>query len=537
MLNKTSIYKKRIVNYSLIAGGIITVTESSKAEITYTDLDPDSILQMNNDTFFLDLNQDNTTDFLITLSKSNVSFSKTNRYIEILPQGSNSIIATTGNIFPKVINKGDTSANPYIWANNNLLILNAYAWSTGTQYYLGGVHAWSAVNNKFIGLRIKSSADTLYGWLRLDVDTLAQSVTIKDFAYETIPQKRITYGLAVDTISNLSVSDIGDVMNGSDLRVSFDRAIDETNIEHYEVFIVKSLDADAFNIDSAMSVADSNKTTIPKSGSDISIALSPFTRDIDGDLIENDETYKVFVLSKAISGSALYFSVLSAPSQGISLTSIFADIASDLTVQDVSNNGDGRDIEIAFTKAIDENTIDEYRIIVIKAEDSLTFNLETANSVAPGNYTVISKQGIDITTSLSSSAKDKDDDIITESQSYIIYVLSVADGVNAGLNSLSAPSNTILLSSSTGIKKNHAFLDAIIIANTMNGLFIQIPQEINLSKGDFIRIIDLSGRVIQQIPLENHKTFIDINAQTGQYIVEVHTNDAVHNRMIQHFDK
>lgn len=533
--------KKKIADYSLVAVGILAISQSSKSEVVYTDVDPDKNLQMNADTFFLDLNKDTIVDYLFTFSQipATATTGYFYRMVNLYPQGINEIINTAGNNFPKTLDKGNSINRSSNWVNNDFVMASAYRAYFDPFYKIpiGAEGPWPNKHDGYLGLRIYLGGDTLYGWARLDVDTLVGSATIKDFAYESISGKGIKMGLPINSISNLTLDDIGDAMNGSDLKISFDRALDETNIEKYEIFVVKSSDADTFDIDATSAVSDSNKITIIKTGSDISIILNADSKDINGDLIHNDQGYKIFVLSKTISGSGLYYNTLSEPSSEIILKSVFADVVTNVMVSDISNNADGRDIEIVFTKAADESTIDEYRIIVIKAEDSLTFNLEMANIVAPGKYTVISKQGIDISTSLSSSAKDKDGDIITENQSYVIYVLSVADGINAGLNSLSEPSNTILLSSPTGIIKNHAFMDAIIIANTKNGLSVQMPQEINLSKGGFIRIIDLSGRVIQQIPLENHKTFIDMNAQTGQYIVEVHTNDAVHNRMIQHFDK
>ena len=67
-----------------------------------------------------------------------------------------------------------------------------------------------------------------------------------------------------------------------------------------------------------------------------------------------------------------------------------------------------------------------------------TFDLSAANAVAAGNYTNVTKTGLDITTTLTSSAKDTDGAAIVNGTAYDVYVLAVADGTNANLNSLSS---------------------------------------------------------------------------------------------------
>ncbi|AWI03699.1 DUF5050 domain-containing protein [Clostridium drakei] len=111
-----------------------------------------------------------------------------------------------------------------------------------------------------------------------------------------------------------------------------------------------------------------------------------------------------------------------------------------IAAYDVGNNNNGSDLQVTFDKSTgetsnaDTNQVQGYRVIVVK-NSKPALDLAAANSIT--NYTNVSKTGSNLVVKLDASAKDSDGDAITN-RDYKVYVLSIADGTNANLNSLSA---------------------------------------------------------------------------------------------------
>lgn len=66
-----------------------------------------------------------------------------------------------------------------------------------------GTGHWANVNDKYLGVRFKksSSGSWYYGWVRMDVNGTATSVTIKDYAYNTTAGASIAAGEQTGSVS------------------------------------------------------------------------------------------------------------------------------------------------------------------------------------------------------------------------------------------------------------------------------------------------------------------------------------------------
>jgi len=249
----------------------------------------------------------------------------------------------------------------------------------------------------------------------------------------------------VNAATNVGVSDISDYGDGRDLRVSFTRAANESNINGYRIMVVKASDAYYFGLSDANRVSSSNYTSVGKTGYNITKALASNARDVDGQLIRNGVNYRVFVLSVGAYGS----NALSSYSSPITLTgnsSVYP--ATNVFVNDVADHGDGRDLQVSFTRAADEGNLNGYRIMVVKSSDANQFSLSKANNVSSSNYTSVGKTGYNITKSLASNARDVDGHSIRNGVSYRVFVLSVGA---YGTNVLSAYSPAITLTGNTSV--------------------------------------------------------------------------------------
>ena len=109
-------------------------------------------------------------------------------------------------------------------------------------------------------------------------------------------------------------------------------------------------------------------------------ALSQKTLDVRGNYIREGVSYRVYVLSVGY-GNYSGSNALSSPSSTITLGKNYnVQAVSNLNVADVNDYGNGRDLQVTFTKPSDESNVDHYRILVVPTASYSSFSLSQANS-------------------------------------------------------------------------------------------------------------------------------------------------------------
>lgn len=273
------------------------------------------------------------------------------------------------------------------------------------------------------------------------LDNHSQSNNVLSSASSSIILTNNSY--RVGTISSLYVSDVGNYGNGRDLEVSFNRASDESNISHYRVFVVKSSDYNYFDLSRAESLNSYYYTQVNKTGyNSYRLNLSSDSRDVDGALIRNGVSYRVYVMSYAYSGSN---HALSSASSAITLSGNNQNVSpvSTPVVEDIGDNGNGSDLRVSFSRPSDEYYIDYYKVFVVKSSKSLSVNDATNN----GYFTRVNKNS-GYSVRLDSNARDTDGDLIKNGTGYRVYVLTVG---TYGVNAISPRSNEIKLQGKTQV--------------------------------------------------------------------------------------
>lgn len=257
---------------------------------------------------------------------------------------------------------------------------------------------------------------------------------------------RLTTNGNAGVISNLAVADIGDYGDGRDLRVSFNKAADESRISAYRVYVVRSANVGSFTLSAAN--ASSNYTQVNKTGGNLSVTLPNYAVDTNGYTITNNVAYRVFVLSVNNNGNSSQ-NALSGYSSQITLTQNAAITApSGVMPSDIGDAGNGSDLRVTFNKSADETNVREYRLFVVKAGS--TFNLNIANGVNSAYYRTVSKTGANQTVNFTSISRTVNNEPILNDVAYQVYVMAVNN--NASLaNALSSPSGAITLTSATAV--------------------------------------------------------------------------------------
>ncbi|UZN00789.1 hypothetical protein OL548_15895 [Lysinibacillus sp. MHQ-1] len=257
------------------------------------------------------------------------------------------------------------------------------------------------------------------------------------------------YSSNAGAVSNLYANDVSDYGNGRDLFVSFNKAVDESIISHYRILVVPTAYYNSFSLTEANNVSSSNYTTVYKSGkSTYEQTLSENTRDVRGNTIKEGTSYRIYVLTVA---NGIGSNALSAPTSTITLNKNFnVQAVSNLNVADIDDNGDGRDVQVTFTKPSNESNVNHYRILIVPTAYYSSFNLSQANS---SNYYIIESKGGNITTTRTlDGIRDVRGNFITEGTSYRVYVLTVSNGNSPNTYALSSASPVITLSKSKAVQ-------------------------------------------------------------------------------------
>jgi hypothetical protein len=184
--------QKRLNLYAAAAGAV-AATGALNSQIIYTDINPDTIVH---DTITYDLDMDNNGQPELrfeTVSYQASSGTVSLSTVTVLGDTSNAIIGSLySNQYPlpSALNAGDSIAasNPD-WnqktMNNGLQYLGIVYGSYTFGNFLGA-------NDKYLGVRFKIGTETHYGWVRLSVNNAADTIFVKDYAYEVMPDVGLT---------------------------------------------------------------------------------------------------------------------------------------------------------------------------------------------------------------------------------------------------------------------------------------------------------------------------------------------------------
>lgn len=200
LLGKQPLQKKL---YAFIVTAMM-FSVSANAQIVYRDIAPDLTYTITNsriDTFNLDLNGDHTTDFLIRVARQiygrPTKEAPITNHVSITPQESNAFITTTLNTVKKLV-PGDTISSSQAWHYTTYQYLKEWYVEPGVfpSPLITNTGEWDNAVDSYVGFQLINGGQTYYGWVRMDVSVSdsSASMTIKDYAYNTIPNQPILAG-------------------------------------------------------------------------------------------------------------------------------------------------------------------------------------------------------------------------------------------------------------------------------------------------------------------------------------------------------
>lgn len=433
----------------------------------YTDLEPDSltgVLNIQN----IDLNKDSIIDLYFTyvegLDDSGLSEEICNINTEIL-------VLDWDNI--NLLNENDILQDGQYF--NYCLYLHHWNSCDWDNMECQNNDSWCSLSNKYIGLRLIDDGNYYYGW------TLMKDFqTINAFAINTVPNQFIFAGQG----NPAKTSDNYDFQDGRDLNIKFNYPYDEENYSEYRFYVVKSEDAENFDVEIANNVEDNNFISFIPNQTNFDFNLNENSVDIDGELVAEFIPYKVFVMQIANEGN----NILLPASKEITLISQCQAVNNlDVTSENIFNGN--YNLNVSFDKVENEQIISEYRIYFADIECIDTLNLELLNSVETENYSVVNTQNsnysIDIeannTTDIFGNQFDK-------TKIYKAVVMTVNNEDETNVNSFSISENSFQTQTKTE-KVNNFFVKDIYNNNQLYDLEFSFDKVENEEKISEYRII------------------------------------------------
>ncbi len=179
----------KLKSYSALAGSIALISTQADAQIIYTDVNPDSTTTLGGSYYNLDLDNGGVFDFAFNLNIG-TSSSYTSNQVAVTPAGSNGVAGDTigAYVYPFAFNSGDTIKSTLQFNFGSSQSMASY-FGSGSSYgnFLGQT-------DKYIGLQFYIGSQLHYGWARFDIDATASLFTIKDYAYNSVPNAYILAG-------------------------------------------------------------------------------------------------------------------------------------------------------------------------------------------------------------------------------------------------------------------------------------------------------------------------------------------------------
>jgi hypothetical protein len=188
---KNTLHKK--LNAYALTAGTLTLVSTAEAQITYVDINPDIILSdLGFFDYDLDVDGDGVKDFNFYLLNAGLN------YFTLYPFNSNSAVLA------------EYTNPPYDYTSvldsTDSISPNDTSWRSGTTFisYLT-TGDWIGATDKYLAFKADLSGQLHCGWVRMTMSADADSLIIKDYAYNATPDSGLLAG-QTSTVTGIAQS-------------------------------------------------------------------------------------------------------------------------------------------------------------------------------------------------------------------------------------------------------------------------------------------------------------------------------------------
>jgi len=494
---------KKIIKYcSFASAGIST---NANADIIYTNIEPDYTFTDNS--YIIDLNNDAISDFKIT-------HDGTNKWIFIEKTGNNAQVVGSLQPDPQYgeayfFTQSQTISSNNSWINSSI---NKVSLGFRSDSIYGD---FQGMGDGMIGVSFDISGATHYGWIRINIPIGSDSITVKDFAFNSIPGESIIAGqlpLYADSVTNINVNDITDNLDASDISFSFTKGNNESSISNYSAFIIPENEANGFNEIDFFNTNSNNLFLIEKTGLDINSVFGDTINDLNNNKLIQGFPYKIGVVSNP-AGVSTNAKLVFSETFTLDFDTLPLSSVSNFISEDINNNLNSSDIRLTFDYNDDLDYVKEFRIFAVKEEKSTLFNESIANNTP--HFLTLYPFLHTISQVLPSTMKDTDGELLQGDSSYCFFVMALNKGIPPyAADFLSNIYSCINFNSVLNINSKEEFKFTII---KKKGL-IEISSN---TKINTIQLLSLNGELLNEIFNSNS---IQIPASKGLFFLRVMSN-------------
>lgn len=253
-----TINESRLARFSAVAGAVLA-SSAVNSQIVYTNVDPDIIIDTASGQYNLDFNADAMID--VTLNVMNVmEFTSISTSTSAVYAGSlavvtpgigagvvSAILGSTSS-YVTAMNNGDLIGTAAVFGGSSMaaLAIDITITSSSSSYQISN-GAFLGVTDKFLGVKFLIGTNTHYGWARLDVSANADTIRLKDYAYNVAADSPILAGqtLGLDAISVENKVTIKTTLDNATINVTPDLIggrVVMFNIAGQEIKVVQIID-------------------------------------------------------------------------------------------------------------------------------------------------------------------------------------------------------------------------------------------------------------------------------------------------------
>jgi len=210
-----TINESRLARFSAVAGAVLA-SSTVNSQIVYTNVDPDIMIDTASGQYNLDFNADAMIDVTLNVMNvmelSSISTSTSAVYagsLAVVTPGIgagvvSTILGSSSSSYVTAMNNGDLIGTAAVFGGSSMaaLAIDITITSSSSSYQISN-GAFLGVTDKFLGVKFLIGTNTHYGWARLDVSANADTIRLKDYAYNVAADSPILAGqtLGLDAIS------------------------------------------------------------------------------------------------------------------------------------------------------------------------------------------------------------------------------------------------------------------------------------------------------------------------------------------------
>jgi ABC-type methionine transport system permease subunit len=211
MKKTTSLNQSKLAGYTAVVGAIVA-GGAANAQITYMDVNPDVVVDSNTtliNPYAIDFNNDANPDIVFGVAHiegAGSSFTYKGALAYAAFPTNNAIIAADTAVMASALDCGVAVSAAATFGTDSYGNFGYAALINGSIPFTSTTTPFLGATDKYLGVKFTAASGTHYGWVKLSVAANAETITVKEYAFNATPDAAINTCQTAG-IENVSVED------------------------------------------------------------------------------------------------------------------------------------------------------------------------------------------------------------------------------------------------------------------------------------------------------------------------------------------